>query len=39
MQKGSQKELEKYLQLQKNIQHAEADRKAFAEETLAVVQK
>lgn len=39
MKDQKSKELHKYITLQKNIQNAEADRKAFAEETLAVVQK
>ena len=30
---------EKYVNLQKNIQNAEADRNAFTEETIAVMKK
>ncbi len=36
---NSQVKIQKYLCLQKKIQNAEADRKAFAEETIAVVKK
>ena len=30
---------DKYINIQKNIQNAEADRNAYAEETIAVMKK